>query len=92
LTIQRKIAVVGLGYVGLSIAVHFGKKQPVTGFDINATRIEELKKAFDRNRDLKAAGWKGVSDLLEGGRGRVADIKNLLPRDSVPDGVTLWRL
>jgi UDP-N-acetyl-D-galactosamine dehydrogenase len=41
---------------------------------------------------FKAAGWKGVSDLLEGGRGLVADIKNLLPRDSVPDGVTLWRL
>jgi UDP-N-acetyl-D-galactosamine dehydrogenase len=56
---SRKIAVVGLGYVGLPIAVHFGKKQPVTGFDIHAPRIEELKKAFDRNRDLGPGDFEG---------------------------------
>ena len=48
----RKIAVVGLGYVGLPIAVNFGKKQRVTGFDINIERITELKQNFDRNRDV----------------------------------------
>ena len=52
MSVSRKIAVVGLGYVGLPIAVHFGKKQKVTGFDINAQRIAELKTGFDRNRDL----------------------------------------
>ncbi len=57
---SRKIAVVGLGYVGLPIAVHFGKKGPVTGFDINTGRIEELRKGFDRNRDLDPAEFKGI--------------------------------
>ena len=37
-----KIAVIGLGYVGLPLAVEFGKKYSVTGFDINSKRIEEL--------------------------------------------------
>jgi UDP-N-acetyl-D-galactosamine dehydrogenase len=57
---SRKIAVVGLGYVGLPIAVHFGKKGPVTGFDINASRVEELNKGFDRNRDLKPEEFEGI--------------------------------
>jgi UDP-N-acetyl-D-galactosamine dehydrogenase len=58
--VSRKIAVVGLGYVGLPIAVHFGKKGKVTGFDINAERIEELKKGHDRNRDLSKAEFEGI--------------------------------
>ena len=36
------IAIIGLGYVGLPLAVEFGKKLPVVGFDINTPRIEEL--------------------------------------------------
>ena len=41
----RKIAVVGLGYVGLPIAVAFGKQQRVIGFDINKAKIAELQKS-----------------------------------------------
>jgi len=48
----RKIAVVGLGYVGLPIVVNFGKKRKVTGFDVNTRRIEELRQGRDRNRDV----------------------------------------
>jgi UDP-N-acetyl-D-galactosamine dehydrogenase len=59
MSVARKIAVVGLGYVGLPIAVHFGKKGPVTGFDIHAGRIDELKTGFDRNRDLKSEDFAG---------------------------------
>jgi UDP-N-acetyl-D-galactosamine dehydrogenase len=51
---ERQIAVVGLGYVGLPIAVHFGKVKRVIGFDVNPTRIEELRKGMDRNRDVPA--------------------------------------
>lgn len=56
----RSIAVVGLGYVGLPIAVAFGKQHPVIGFDINEAKIEELRKGIDRTgevseRDLKAS-------------------------------------
>lgn len=49
---MRKIGVVGLGYVGLPMAVTFGKKQHVIGFDINENRIEELKKGYDRTEEV----------------------------------------
>ena len=39
-----KIAVIGQGYVGLPLAIEFGKKYPTLGFDINKGRIDELKK------------------------------------------------
>ncbi len=45
---EKSIAVIGLGYVGLPLAVEFGKKFPTLGFDINMKRIDELKKGFDR--------------------------------------------
>ena len=38
-----KIAIIGLGYVGLPLALEFGKKRKVIGFDINLNRIKELK-------------------------------------------------
>ena len=44
---DKLIAVVGLGYVGLPLAVEFGKKRKVIGFDINTNRISELKNGFD---------------------------------------------
>ncbi|PTI27873.1 nucleotide sugar dehydrogenase [Mammaliicoccus vitulinus] len=47
-----KIAVVGLGYVGLPVAVAFGKQQEVVGFDINETRINELKNGYDRTNEV----------------------------------------
>lgn len=49
---SRKISVIGLGYVGLPVAVAFGKKQRVIGFDINSTRINELIKNHDRNLEV----------------------------------------
>ena len=39
-----KIAVIGLGYVGLPLAVEFAKKYPTVGFDINTSRVKELQK------------------------------------------------
>ncbi len=55
---ERQIAVVGLGYVGLPIAVYFGRQTKVIAFDINTTRIDELKKGIDRNHDLPVAELK----------------------------------
>ena len=49
---NRQIAVVGLGYVGMPIAVFFGRVQKVIAFDINAQRIDELKRNIDRNHDV----------------------------------------
>ncbi|MDY0076335.1 MAG: Vi polysaccharide biosynthesis UDP-N-acetylglucosamine C-6 dehydrogenase TviB, partial [Bacteroidales bacterium] len=48
---QKKIAVVGLGYVGLPLAVEFGKKRPTVGFDINKKRITELRDKYDRTQE-----------------------------------------
>jgi len=45
---NKKIAIIGLGYVGLPLAVAFGSKYRTLGFDINATRVGELSKGIDR--------------------------------------------
>lgn len=47
-----KIAVIGLGYVGLPLAVEFGKTRPVLGFDINAARISELQSRHDSTLEV----------------------------------------
>jgi len=48
----RKIAVIGLGYVGLQVAVAFGKKQKVVAFDINKSRLEDLSNNFDKTGEV----------------------------------------
>ncbi|HLZ32390.1 MAG TPA: nucleotide sugar dehydrogenase [Nitrospira sp.] len=67
---ERNVAVVGLGYVGLPIAVAFGKYHPVIGFDINKSKIEELQKGFDRTGevstdDLKASQVQYTAEPAE---------------------------
>ena len=47
-----KIAIIGLGYVGLPLAVEFSKKHSVVGFDIFQTRIDELQQGYDRTLEL----------------------------------------
>lgn len=49
---NRKIAVVGLGYVGLPVAVSFGMHHEVIGFDISEQRIKELKEGYDRTNEV----------------------------------------
>jgi len=49
---MSKIAVIGLGYVGLPLAVEFGRKRLVIGFDINETRVKELKKGTDTTLEV----------------------------------------
>ena len=49
---MKKIALIGLGYVGLPLAAAFGEKRPVIGFDVNSKRIADLKDGFDFTREL----------------------------------------
>jgi UDP-N-acetyl-D-galactosamine dehydrogenase len=49
---KETVVVIGLGYVGIPLAVEFGKKRETIGFDINKERIEELKKGCDRTREV----------------------------------------
>ena len=50
--ITKKIALIGLGYVGLPLAAEFGKKREVIGFDINKNRIDQLKKKIDPTLEI----------------------------------------
>lgn len=70
MNINAKIAVVGLGYVGLPLAVEFGKHRSVVGFDINAARIAELRSGKDSTlevapNDLAAATQLSFSNQTE---------------------------
>jgi len=58
-----KIAVIGLGYVGLPLAVEFGKKYETVGFDIAQWRIDELRKGHDRTLEVKKENLLSSSDL-----------------------------
>ncbi len=60
---DAQIAVIGLGYVGLPLAVEFGKKFPTTGFDINQQRIDELAKGFDRTLETDESDLKSAAQL-----------------------------
>ncbi|WP_315729584.1 MULTISPECIES: nucleotide sugar dehydrogenase [unclassified Bradyrhizobium] len=72
----RKIAVIGLGYVGLPVAAAFARGGcPVTGFDIDAGRVAELRDGFDRTREVESADLKrpGLSFTSEPSDLRGAD-------------------
>lgn len=59
----RVIAVIGLGYVGLPIAVEFGKRRQVIGFDVNEERIAELEGAYDRTSEVSAVELAEAKNL-----------------------------
>lgn len=61
--LDTRITVVGLGYVGLPLAVEFGKKFPTIGFDINKGRIEELKKGKDSTLEVEPEELQSVENL-----------------------------
>ena len=51
---ETRLAIIGLGYVGLPLAAEFGKKIPVVGFDVNKIRISELQKGVDNTLEVDA--------------------------------------
>lgn len=61
---QLKIAIIGLGYVGLPLAVEFGKHVPTIGFDINQHRIEELKQGIDHTLEVNAEEMMQATQLV----------------------------
>ena len=69
-----KLGIIGLGYVGLPLAVEFGKKYPTLGFDINTKRVDELKQGHDFTLEVSSeelADSEFISYSAE-----VADLKN----------------
>ena len=70
-SMKFRIAIIGLGYVGLPLAVEFGKKYPTLGFDINAARLTELRAGHD--------------STLEVDDGELAEAKHLSYSNSLDD-------
>lgn len=56
---EKKIAIVGLGYVGLPLAMGFADKLSVIGYDINEDRLAKLREGIDPNGELDSSQWKG---------------------------------
>ena len=68
-----KIAIIGMGYVGLPLAIEFGKKVSTIGFDINKYRIDDLKSLFDKNKEITKKDFENSSNLIF-----TSEIKDLL--------------
>ena len=80
---NEKIAIIGLGYVGLPLAIEFGKKFKVLGFDINQSRIEELNLLNDRTNEADLVGLEKAMEMAKSNEGaglnfssNVEDLKN----------------
>lgn len=59
-----KLCIIGLGYVGLPLAVEFGKKVPTIGFDISAARIDDLRKGIDETMEVSSTQLSESSKLI----------------------------
>lgn len=62
---SKKIAIIGLGYVGLPLAVEFAKKYTVIGYDINSSRIDELQKGHDSTLEVSDKNLISVQDNIK---------------------------
>lgn len=56
---ESKLALIGLGYVGLPIALEFAKKIKVVGFDINQERVDMMRNNIDPSNELEASDFEG---------------------------------
>lgn len=60
---MKTIAIIGLGYVGLPLAIEFGKLYPTIGFDVNSNRIQELEEHIDRNNQVDSIDFTRSTHL-----------------------------
>src|SRR6476469_2386869 len=89
---KEKLAVIGLGYVGLPIALEFAKKLSVIGFDINANRIEMMKQGIDPSNELEKEAFEGCDisftnslDVLKQARFFIVAVRTPVDEHNVPD-------
>jgi UDP-N-acetyl-D-galactosamine dehydrogenase len=71
---EKKIAIIGLGYVGLPLAVEFGKHFKVLGFDINSKRVNELKNFIDHTKEVEHDQLKSAINIIFSDK--VDDLRN----------------
>ena len=60
---QLKLGIIGLGYVGLPLALAFAQKREVIGFDVNKDRIKKLKSGVDKNKEFSKKEIKEAKSL-----------------------------
>ena len=82
---EHKIGIIGLGYVGLPLAVLFAKKYSVIGYDINESRVSELKNCVDRTKELED---EELSSVLKNGLGQVSKKETGLSVTSYEDDLS----
>tara|TARA_B110000091_G_C13820430_1_gene480472 strand:- start:2559 stop:3848 length:1290 start_codon:yes stop_codon:yes gene_type:complete len=72
---EEKLAVIGLGYVGLPIALEFARKIKVVGFDINAERVDMMKNHIDPSEELEASDFEGCDIQFTSSIDDLKDVK-----------------
>ncbi len=89
---KAKLAVIGLGYVGLPIALEFAKKISVIGFDINQKRIDMMKQGIDPSNELEKEAFEGCDitftnslDVLREARFFIVAVPTPVDEHNVPD-------
>ena len=89
---QAKLAVIGLGYVGLPIALEFARKLQVIGFDINAERVEMMRNHVDPSGELEAKDFEGCDivftdslDVLREAQFFVVAVPTPIDEHAMPD-------
>src|SRR6187549_2960342 len=95
---KKTLAVIGLGYVGLPIALEFAKKIKVIGFDINAERIEMMRNHIDPSQELEADAFEGCDiefthelDVLRKANFFIVAVPTPVDKHNVPDLVPVTR-
>jgi UDP-N-acetyl-D-glucosamine/UDP-N-acetyl-D-galactosamine dehydrogenase len=95
---KAKLAIIGLGYVGLPIALEFARKVSVIGFDINAKRIEMMKKSIDPSNELDKEAFEGCDivftdslDVLREAKFFIVAVPTPVDEHNVPDLVPVQK-
>lgn len=95
---KKKLAVIGLGYVGLPIALEFAKKLSVIGFDINENRVELMKQGIDPSNELSSEAFEGCDivftnslDVLRDANFFIVAVPTPVDEHNVPDLIPVQR-
>jgi len=95
---EKKLAVIGLGYVGLPIALEFAKKIKVIGFDINAKRVEMMRNKIDPSQELESSAFDGCDieftndlDVLRQANFFIVAVPTPVDEHNVPDLIPVQR-
>jgi UDP-N-acetyl-D-galactosamine dehydrogenase len=95
---KKKLAVIGLGYVGLPIALEFAKKLKVIGFDINAKRVEMMRNNIDPSQELESSAFEGCDieftndlEVLKQANFFIVAVPTPVDEHNVPDLVPVQR-